>query len=155
MHNKHGLPRDIPDPIKREIRQRSKFGCVICRAGIFDYEHIDPEYSDAKTHNPDDICCICTACHAKVTRSHFSKAYVRKKYSEVATANDTEIPPPFDDLDFHDGKAELKIGGILYDPGVTTVVKYHGKEIFSISPSNETDTAGINAIFWTMTAKKH
>lgn len=147
MHNKHGLPRDIPDSIKREIRQRSKFGCVICRAGIFDYEHIDPEYSDAKTHNPDNICCICTACHAKVTRSHFSKAYVRKKYNEVAAADDTEIPPPFDDLDFHDGKAELKIGGISYDPGVTAVVKYHGKEIFSISPSDGTDAAGINAIF--------
>lgn len=147
MSNKYGLPRDIPYPIKQEIRQRSKFGCVICRAGIFDYEHIDPEYKDATTHNPDDICCLCTACHAKVTRRHFSKAYVRKKYTEVAGADHAEIPPPFGDLDFHNGKAELTIGGILYDPGVTAAVKYHGKEILSISPSDGTDVAGINATF--------
>ena len=146
MPNKHGLPRDIPAPIKRKIRQRSKFGCVICRAGIFDYEHIDPEHSEATTHDPDDICCLCTACHAKVTRGHFSKAYVRKKYKEVEAADVREVPPPFDGLDFHDGKAELKIGGISYDPGVTAVVKYHGNEIFSISPS-ESDMAGINALF--------
>lgn len=146
MPNKHGLPRDIPAPIKRKIRQRSKFGCVICRSGIFDYEHIDPEYSEATTHDPDDICCLCTACHAKVTRGHFSKAYVRKKYKEVEAADVREVPPPFDGLDFHDGKAELKIGGISYDPGVTAVVKYHGNEIFSISPS-ESDMAGINALF--------
>ncbi|ULB12518.1 hypothetical protein ORIO_22345 (plasmid) [Cereibacter azotoformans] len=147
MVNKHGLPRDIPDPIKRIIRQRSKFGCVICRAGIFDYEHFDPDYSDATTHDPDAICCLCTACHAKVTRGHFSKAYVRKKYSEVNAANVADVPPPFDSLDFHEGKAELKLGGISYDSGVAAVVKYHGDEIFSISPSHGADTPGINAIF--------
>jgi len=147
MPNKHGLPRDIPVPIKREIRQRSKFGCVICRAGIFDYEHIDPEYSDATMHDPDDICCLCTGCHAKVTRGHFSKAYVRRKYNEVEAADVTIIPPPFDGLDFHDGKAELRIGGISYDPGVTSVVRYHGSQIFSVSPSDGVGTAGINALF--------
>lgn len=147
MPNKHGLPRDIPDPIKRRIRQRSKFGCVICRAGIYDYEHIDPEYSDATTHSSDDICCLCTSCHAKVTRGHYSKDIVRKRYSEVEATDSSLIPPPFDYLDFHDGKAELKIGGISYDPGVNSVVKYHGKELFSVSPSNESDAAGINALF--------
>jgi len=147
MPNKYGLPRDIPDPIKRQIRQRSKFGCVICRAGIYDYEHIDPEYGDAKSHDPDSICCLCTACHAKVTRGHFSKDYVRKKYKEVERSDKLDVPLPFEGLDFHDGKAELKIGGISYDPGVTSVVTYHGNAIFSICPSSGSDTAGINAVF--------
>jgi hypothetical protein len=147
MTNKHGLPRNIPHPVRREIRQRSKFGCVICRAGIYDYEHIDPEFSDATNHNPDSICCLCTSCHAKVTRGHFSKAYVFKKYLEVEGADEAEIPPPFDYLDFHDGKAKLKIGGISYDPGVTSIVRYHGKDIFSISPSDGSGAAGINAVF--------
>lgn len=43
MVNQHGLQRGIPDPIKREIRQRSKFDCVVCRSGLFNYEHIEPE----------------------------------------------------------------------------------------------------------------
>lgn len=147
MPNKHGLPRNIPDPTMRQIRQRSKFGCVICRAGIYDYEHIDPEFSDAQNHDPDDICCLCTACHAKVTRGHFSKAYVRKKYGEVEAADLSAMPPPFGDLDFHNGEAELRVGGITYGPGVNTVLKYHGQEIFSISPSNGSGAAGINALF--------
>lgn len=65
----------------------------------------------------------------------------------MEAADVTEIPPPFDGLDFHEGKAELKIGGISYDPGVTAVIKYHGNEIFSISPSDRSDTAAINAVF--------
>lgn len=28
--NKQGISRDIPDPIKRDVRQRCGFGCVIC-----------------------------------------------------------------------------------------------------------------------------
>lgn len=147
MTNRCGLPRDIPDPIKREIRMRSKFGCVICRAGVFDYEHIDPKYKDASKHDPDDICCLCTGCHGKLTRGHFSKDYVRKKYLEVVSANVADVPPPFDFLDFHEGKAELKIGGISYDPGVTSIVKYHGTEFFSVSTSETDSVAGINALF--------
>lgn len=147
MSNRHGLPRDIPDPIRREIRQRSKFGCVICRSGIYDYEHIDPEFTDATRHDPDDICCLCTSCHAKVTRGHFSKAYVRSKYKEVEAAALADVPAPFDYLDFHNGKAELKIGGISYDAGLTSIVKYHGEEFFSVSPSIGASTAGINATF--------
>jgi magnesium chelatase family protein len=46
--NKHGLSRTIPAEIRREIRQRSKFGCVICRNAIYTYEHIDPTFVNAK-----------------------------------------------------------------------------------------------------------
>jgi hypothetical protein len=145
--NKHGLSRDIPELIKREIRQRSKFGCVICRAGVYDYEHIDPSFVEATYHDPAGICCLCTSCHAKATRGHFSKAFVQSKYKDVQVADGTEIPPPYDYLDFHDGKAELKIGGIAYDRGVNCVVKYHGKEIFSISPSDGLSPTGIDAVF--------
>lgn len=148
MRNKHGLIRDIPSAIKREIRVRSKFGCVICRAGIYDYEHISPEFSEARAHDPDNICCLCTACHSKVTRGHYSKEYVQKKYIAVEAADPHDIPPPFETLDFHDGKAELIIGGISCDLGINSIVKYHGVNIFSIVPSSEMGTAGINAVFF-------
>jgi hypothetical protein len=154
MVNKHGLSREIPASVKREIRQRSKFGCVICRAGVYDYEHIDPEYKDAVKHDADDMCCLCSACHVKVTRRHFSKDYVRKKYREIDGASIESVPPPFDFLDFHDGKAELLVGGISYDPGVTSVVRYHGQDIISVSPTVGSETAGINAVFRDDTGKR-
>lgn len=147
MPNKFGLPRDIPYPIKREIRRRSKNGCVICRAGIYDYEHIEPEYSEAKCHRPEDICCLCPSCHSKVTRGHYSKAFVRTEYDRVRNASSTEVGHPFGDIDFHEGKADLKLGGLQYGPGVTSVVRYHGYDVFSITPSTEGGTAGINATF--------
>jgi len=34
--NRHGLHRRIPAAVEREVRQRCKFGCVICRAGFYD-----------------------------------------------------------------------------------------------------------------------
>jgi len=38
--NRHGLHRRIPAAVEREVRQRCKFGCVVCRAGFYDYHHI-------------------------------------------------------------------------------------------------------------------
>jgi hypothetical protein len=147
MVNIHGLTRKIPEEVKREVRKRSKFGCVICRAGLYDYEHIDPEYVDAKVHDPDHICCLCSSCHDRVTRHHFSKGYVRKRYSEIESADSLTVKAPFGFLEFHDGKAEIKIGGITYDPGVKSIVRYHGKDIFAISPATDYAEAGINAVF--------
>lgn len=147
VHNKHGLCRNIPDPVKREVRRKSKFGCVICRAGLFDYEHIIPEFEDAKAHDPEKICCLCGSCHAKVTRGHLSKTFIQKKYEECKSADPDDLPPPFDFLDFHDGKAQLKVGGITYDPGVRCILEYHGLDVIRVAPGSSDVPGGINAAF--------
>lgn len=75
--NKYGLSRDIGDPIKREIRQRSGFGCVICGSCMIDYEHVDPEFANARSHDPNKITLLCPMCHGKVTRNLISKSRVK------------------------------------------------------------------------------
>lgn len=75
--NVYGLSRDIPEPIKREIRQRSGFGCVVCGCSIVDYEHVAPEFARARIHDPSKMTLLCPMCHAKVTRNLLSKARVR------------------------------------------------------------------------------
>jgi 5-methylcytosine-specific restriction endonuclease McrA len=65
--NKHGLNRAIPSGIKREVRQRCGFGCVVCGLGIVQYEHVEPEFSDAVKHEADKIVLLCPQCHSKVT----------------------------------------------------------------------------------------
>src|SRR5689334_6226345 len=122
--NKHGLSRDIPKRIKREVRRRSRFGCVLCRSGIYDYEHIDPEFADARKHDPDKICCLCPSCHALVTRGQRSKAMVAQAYDEIQKAAPDKVASPTGPLDFHTGTAELTIGGLQYSPAVTTVLRY-------------------------------
>jgi hypothetical protein len=78
--NKHGLSRVIPDPVKRAVRQRCRFCCVICGAIPYQYHHFNPLYEDARAHLPEGITLLCGACHDKVTRGFWSA-------SKVATAD--------------------------------------------------------------------
>lgn len=148
MANKFGLSREIPSDVKREVRRRSKFGCVICRAGVYTYEHIEPKFAEAREHDPMRICCLCDSCHSKVTRRQYSKEFVARKYEEVAAAPVDRVRPPYDFLDFHNGKAGLHIGGIQYEPGVKGIIKYHGQDVVSVSPVREDESNGINACFF-------
>lgn len=146
--NRYGLSRTIRDSIKREIRRRSKFGCVLCRSGIYEYEHIDPEFADAREHDPDKICCLCPSCHALVTRGQRSKAMVAKAYRDIQDTPPEKVPPPTGPLDFHTGTAELLIGGLQYSPAVTTVLRYHGRNLMWVAPSYKDGEPGrITAVF--------
>jgi len=78
MANRHNLSREIPDPVKRRVRQRCGFGCVMCASAIVDYEHFDPEYVDAQAHDPNRITLLCPSCHAKKTRGFMSADRVKK-----------------------------------------------------------------------------
>jgi hypothetical protein len=145
--NKHGLSRHIPAQVALEIRKRSKFGCVICRAGIFEYEHIEIPFADATEHDPDYICCLCSSCHSKVTRKQYSKELVQNKYDAVRIADQNDVQRPFDGLDFHAGVVRFVIGGITYSNQLKSIIRYHGTDIISIVPNNADEAAGINAIF--------
>lgn len=92
--NQYGLKRTIPASVKREVRQRSKFGCVICRSAIYQYEHILPEFKDAREHNPDYIALLCPTCHAGVTKKRIPKAVVQKHYEKIQ--NEVSAAPPLD-----------------------------------------------------------
>jgi hypothetical protein len=73
MINKYGLSRDIPAEVKRTIRQRCGFGCVICGFGIIQYEHVIPEFNEATRHDPCKMALLCPQCHARVTTGFWSK----------------------------------------------------------------------------------
>ncbi|WP_304349983.1 hypothetical protein [Comamonas testosteroni] len=76
--NKHGLRRYVPSDVRRAIRQRCGFGCVICGFGFYDYEHFDPDFSEAKIHNPDGMTLLCSQCNQKRARGRLSVATVAK-----------------------------------------------------------------------------
>lgn len=90
--NRYGLTRNIPANIKREVRQRSKFGCVICRNAIYVYEHIQPEFKDAHAHIPDCIALLCPTCHAKVTKKRIPKEVVQTQYEKIQQEVSAEPP---------------------------------------------------------------
>ena len=76
--NRYGLSRDIPLGIKREIRQRCGFGCVVCGSAIYQYEHIDPVFVDAIKHEPSKMALLCGTCHDNVTKEIWSKEKIKR-----------------------------------------------------------------------------
>lgn len=71
--NRYGLSRSIPEPIKRAVRQRCGFGCVICGAAIYQYEHFSPEFDDAESHEAAGITLLCGSHHDQKTRGRLSR----------------------------------------------------------------------------------
>jgi hypothetical protein len=131
--NKHGLSRHIPAPIRREVRVRSKFGCVVCRSAICDYEHIDPEFSEASNHDPSCICLLCGHCHDKVTRGQLSKATVLNRYRQVQSSE--KVKRPFDDFDLN-GDLTVRLGSCTFH-GARKLVELNGETVLAIEPPEE------------------
>lgn len=77
--NRHGLKRsELSADIKREVRQRCGFGCVVCRSFIVQYHHFDPPFADAVAHRAEGITLLCGGCHDKVTRGVWSDEMIEK-----------------------------------------------------------------------------
>ena len=57
--NRHKLSRDIPSEIRKRVRRRCGFGCVICGNAIVTYEHFDPPFRDATAHRAEGITLLC------------------------------------------------------------------------------------------------
>lgn len=76
--NKHGLSRPIPAGVAREVRQRCGFGCVICGAAIYDYDHLDTEFADAEIHDPDKIVLLCMRHHGLKNRKLLTSEEIRR-----------------------------------------------------------------------------
>jgi HNH endonuclease len=62
----------IPESIKRQVRQNSFFGCVICGMPFYEYEHIE-EYSVVQEHTVDNIILLCPNHHSSKTTHKLSK----------------------------------------------------------------------------------
>ena len=109
MPNQYGLPRDIPDDIKRAVRKRCGFGCVICAGSVIDYEHFDPEFSRARQHIAAGITLLCPGCHAKKTRNLLSTRRVREADQNPA-ARHTRYA--FSEIEGTAGRPVIKLAGM-------------------------------------------
>jgi len=78
MKNKFGLNRSIPEKVKRDVRQRCGFGCVVCVESLIEYEHFSPEFHNARSHDANGITLLCPTCHAKKTRNQLSMRKIRE-----------------------------------------------------------------------------
>jgi len=131
--NKYGLKRRVPEPIQREIRQRCGFGCVICGLAFYDYEHFDPEFSEARKHDPAGMTLLCSQHNQSKERGRLSTYTVRKandnpKCLQQGFANEF--------FDFHDQPIRVHFSGLeFYDCKHLIVI--NGVPLLSVSPPEQ------------------
>lgn len=107
--NKYGLGRNIPAEVKREVRKRCNFGCVICGAIIIDYEHFRPDFKDAREHDPDGITLLCPTHHGRVSRGVLSK----KSIQEADEKARDKPSSPRESFSWGQQIPDLRIGGMI------------------------------------------
>ncbi|EGR4459373.1 HNH endonuclease [Vibrio cholerae] len=133
--NKHGLSRYIKSSVKEKIRRDAGFGCVFCGCVLVEYEHIEPEYHDAKIHDPDKMTILCPTCHDKVT-----KKIISKKRVLAAKENPKALQNGYvnDMLLVATESVELLIGNVRTSMfGVA--INLYGKPLFWFEPADDPD----------------
>lgn len=63
------MPQDRPplsEPLKREVRQRCGFGCVICGLPIYEYDHL-LGWANVRRHEASEITLLCPNHHEEKT----------------------------------------------------------------------------------------
>lgn len=145
QQNKHGLPRYVPPEVKKRIRQASGFGCIFCGSVVAQYEHIEPEFKDARQHDPERMTLLCGACHDKVTRRHISKASVW-----AARENPRALQDGYAHDILYANTAELEIWiGNSTSRKTNTILTIHGKPIIWFeSPRVSGEPSKLCAIFY-------
>lgn len=131
--NKHGLGRTVPAAVKREIRSRCGFGCVICGLAYYDYEHFDPDFKDAKTHNARGMTLLCMQCNHKRARGTLSAETVARANLNPICKQKGFASEMFD---FGPEPIEVKFAGVtFYDCKV--LIQVCGVDLLSLSPPKE------------------
>ena len=75
--NQHGLKRQIPPDVAFQVRSECGFGCVVCGNAVYEYEHIDPPFAEAKQHEAARIALVCGGCHSPKTRGFTSADLIK------------------------------------------------------------------------------
>jgi hypothetical protein len=126
--NRFGLSRTIPLPIKREVRQRDGFGCVVCGCAIYQYEHLEPSFTDAHEHRAEGIVLLCGRCHDRKTRGFLSLETVK---SAAARPCCKETGFSFGEFDLGARCPIIRVGATEFH-SVKTLIEISGEPILSI-----------------------
>lgn len=105
--------RKIPDAIKREVRQRCGFGCVICGLPIYEYEHMEG-WANVLRHVAAEITLLCPNHHAQKTKGLIPVEKVRAANNKPYNLNVEESEKL--DLHFEGEQIEVIIGNMKFLP---------------------------------------
>jgi len=144
--NRFGLNRHIPEKIKKKVRRRCKFGCVVCGSAIVTYEHIDPPFSDAREHNPTNITLLCGHHQLESSKGLLSKDSIQEFNTNPRGSRRGYVDHIFD----LNGKVpSLVLGSTNIDLKPGQVFSINGLPIFKIDhPEQNSRRWRLSAIFY-------
>jgi len=128
--NKFGLSRNIPAEVKRSVRQRDGFGCIVCGSAFPQYDHVGIEFKDAKVHSADQIILLCGGCHDLKTRGALSTETLQRHAKSPFCRRVGYARGP---LDIGIESPEIVIGTIN-TTNVSTLIEFEGEPLFTVSP---------------------
>jgi hypothetical protein len=143
MANQFGLSRNIPEGVKRAVRQRCGFGCAICGATITEYEHFFPDFIDAKQHNSERITLLCPTHHSMATKGILQKSKIQDASAHPAAKTmgySKENHPWFE------GVPSLKMGGGGLVKNTPIPIQVRGENLIEFgAPENGSNITQISA----------
>jgi len=129
--NKFGLVRKIPSSIRRQVRQRDGFGCINCGSAFYQYDHFNPDYQFARSHEVEGIWLLCPGCHARKTSGHLSLETLLSKFSSPECKRSGFSWGPFDVSGQH---PKIELGPALLSE-TETLFRINKQDLFSILKS--------------------
>jgi len=149
--NQYGLSRDnIPEHIKREVRKRCGFGCVICGSIPFDYHHYNPPFNQAREHCADGIVLLCGGHHTEAGKGLLSVDTIKK-----SAASPKCLEKGFSDfsLDVEEKFPAVLFGNSIFK-GNPTLIRAFGEKLFAVDkPEEPRGPCRINAVFFDRNGK--
>lgn len=142
--NKHGLFRRIPDDIRRQVRRRCGFGCLLCRQAPVQYDHFEPEWVDAKQHDPAGIVLLCPSCHVKRGAGIVSINQIHEALKRAESGTLGPVRYEFNQAMPEQTKWRMRMGTFDFVEGARFEV--NGATILSVAGDKELGTL-LNATF--------
>lgn len=125
MHTRPPIPEDI----KRAVRRKCGFGCIICGLAFYDYEH-DPPYSESRGHNEKEIFLTCPNHHRSKRGLLSADTYERAKRSPRA------LEDGFAWTVWDAGMPRFSVGNVEYT-GSTSIFRVDGELLLGFQPPEE------------------
>ena len=149
--NKYGLGRRIPDEIARMVRQRDGYGCVVCGSAFYDYDHFDPEFAEARSHEVSGIILLCLQCHGRKTRKQLSRETIAKSARQPKAR---QVGFSFGPMDVGSRIPDLQLGP-LEIKNCSNILNIDGEHLFSVAPPEEVGGPfRVNASFYNSSGSK-
>jgi len=122
--------RDIPDAIKRIVRQRCGFGCVICGVPLYEFDHMET-WAKEQEHDANNITLLCDQHHKEKTNKWLPLETV--KLANKNPHNKTVLVSPWYKLHLNGETFSVQLGSNTFfaSKGQLTVIRIDDLDLLS------------------------